>query len=47
MELKSIASVERRLIEAGVGEAWKLSELAHRWGHKTEVCLHLLMWASF
>jgi hypothetical protein len=35
MELKSIASVERRLVEAGVGEAWKLSELAQRWGHKT------------
>jgi hypothetical protein len=35
MELKRIVSVERRLIEAGVGEAWKLSELAQRWGHKT------------
>ena len=35
MELKRIVSVERRLVEAGIGEAWKLSELAHRWGHKT------------
>jgi hypothetical protein len=35
MELKRIVSVERRLVEAGVGEAWKLSELAQRWGHKT------------
>jgi len=35
MELKRIVSVERRLVEAGVGEAWKLSELAHRWGCKT------------
>ena len=35
MELKGIVSVERRLVEAGIGEAWKLSELAHRWGHKT------------
>jgi hypothetical protein len=35
MELKRIVSVERRLVEAGIGEAWKLSELAQRWGHKT------------
>jgi hypothetical protein len=35
MELRRIVSVERRLVEAGVGEAWKLSELAQRWGHKT------------
>jgi len=35
IELKSIVSMERRLVEAGVGEAWKLSELAQRWGHKT------------
>ncbi len=34
-ELMRIASVERRLVEAGVGEAWKLSELASRWGHRT------------
>jgi hypothetical protein len=35
MELRRILSVERRLVEAGVEEAWKLSELAQRWGHKT------------
>jgi hypothetical protein len=35
MELRRIVSIERRLVEAGVGEAWKLSELAQRWGHKT------------
>jgi hypothetical protein len=35
IELKRIVSVERRLVEAGIGEAWKLSELAQRWGHKT------------
>ncbi len=34
-ELKRITSVECRLVEAGVGEAWKLSELASRWGHRT------------
>jgi len=34
-ELKQIISQEHRLIEVGVHEAWKLSELASSWGHKT------------
>ena len=34
-ELKRIASQEYRLVEAGVHEAWRLSELASSWGHKT------------
>ena len=34
-ELKQIISQEHRLIEVGVHKAWKLSELASSWGHKT------------
>jgi len=34
-ELEQIISQEHRLIEVGVREAWKLSELASSWGHKT------------
>ena len=34
-ELKRIASQEYRLVEAGIREAWRLSELASSWGHKT------------
>jgi len=33
-ELKQIASREYKLVEVGVREAWKLSELASSWGHK-------------
>jgi hypothetical protein len=33
--LKQIVSREYRLIQIGIGEAWKLSELASSWGHKT------------
>ena len=34
-ELKQIISQEHRLIEVGIREAWKLSELASSWGYKT------------
>jgi len=34
-ELKQMASQEYRLVEAGIHEAWRLSELASSWGHKT------------
>jgi hypothetical protein len=33
-ELKRIASQEYRLVEIGLPEAWRLSELASSWGHK-------------
>jgi len=33
-ELKQIASREYKLVEVGVREAWKLSELASSWGHE-------------
>ena len=33
-ELKQIASQEYRLVEVGICEAWRLSELASSWGHK-------------
>ncbi len=33
-ELKHILSRESRLIEIGIREAWRLSELASSWGHK-------------
>ena len=34
-ELKQIVSQEYRLVEVGIREAWRLSELASSWGHKT------------
>jgi hypothetical protein len=33
-ELKRIASQEYRLVEIGLPEAWRLSDLASSWGHK-------------
>ena len=33
--LRQIVSKEYRLIQIGVQEAWRLSELASSWGHKT------------
>jgi len=33
-ELKRIVSREYRLVEVGVREAWKFSELASSWGHE-------------
>jgi len=33
--LREAVSEESRLIRIGVGLAWRLSELAHSWGHKT------------
>ena len=33
--LRQIVSREYRLIQIGVQEAWRLSELASSWGHKT------------
>lgn len=33
-ELKQLLSKESRLVEIGLSEAWKLSELASSWGHK-------------
>jgi hypothetical protein len=35
MVLRQIVSREYRLIQIGVREAWRLSELASSWGHKT------------
>jgi hypothetical protein len=35
MVLRHIVSREYRLIQIGVREAWRLSELASSWGHKT------------
>lgn len=34
-ELKQIVSREYKLVEVGVKEAWKLSELGSSWGHPT------------
>jgi len=34
-ELKQIVSGEYKLVEVGIREVWKLSELASSWGHKT------------
>jgi hypothetical protein len=33
-ELRRIASQEYRLVEIGLPEAWRLSDLASSWGHK-------------
>ncbi|MCS7367719.1 MAG: hypothetical protein NDF52_07565 [archaeon YNP-WB-062] len=33
--LREIVSGEYRLIQIGIQEAWRLSELASSWGHKT------------
>ena len=33
--LREIVSGEYRLIQIGIREAWRLSELASSWGHKT------------
>jgi len=33
--LREVISEESRLIRIGVGMAWRLSELASSWGHKT------------
>ena len=33
-ELKQLVSREYSLVEVGVGEAWRLSELASSWGHE-------------
>ena len=33
-ELRQIASQEYRLVEIGLPEAWRLSDLASSWGHK-------------
>jgi len=32
-ELKEIISEEAKLIRMGLSEAWKISELASKWGH--------------
>ncbi|MEM4467007.1 MAG: hypothetical protein QXE61_07735 [Nitrososphaerota archaeon] len=34
-ELKEIISEETKLIKIGLNEAWKISELASKWGHKS------------
>lgn len=36
IELRRIVSMERRLVEVGISEAWKLSELAQKWGIKQQ-----------
>jgi len=33
--LRGVISEESRLIRTGIGMAWRLSELASSWGHKT------------
>ncbi|MEM2661440.1 MAG: hypothetical protein QXS74_08990, partial [Nitrososphaeria archaeon] len=34
-ELKEIISEEAKLVKIGLNEAWKISELASKWGHKS------------